>query len=71
MRLGLTVSLILAVIGEMLASEFGLGFHILQAARAYQSDRLFAGVILLGAIGLVSNLALQAAEWHILRWRRR
>jgi sulfonate transport system permease protein len=71
MRLGLTVALVLAVIGEMLASEFGLGFYILQAARSYHSADLFAGVILLGLIGLVSNLALQAIEWRVLRWTRR
>jgi ABC-type nitrate/sulfonate/bicarbonate transport system permease component len=70
-RLGLTVSLILAVVGEMLTSETGLGYYILYAARAYHSAELFAGVILLGLIGLVSNLALQGAEWRILRWTRR
>jgi ABC-type nitrate/sulfonate/bicarbonate transport system permease component len=70
-RLGLTVSLILAVVGEMLTSETGLGYYILYAARAYHSAQLFAGVILLGVIGLISNLILQAAEWRILRWNRR
>lgn len=71
MRLGLTVALILAVVGEMLASEVGLGQHILNAARAYRSAELFAGVMLLGLVGLVSNLTLQAVEWRVLRWRRR
>ena len=71
MRLGLTVSLILAVIGEMLTSEDGLGSYILLAGRTFHSADLFAGVILLGAIGLVSNLALQAIEHRMLRWARR
>jgi ABC-type nitrate/sulfonate/bicarbonate transport system permease component len=71
MRVGLTVALILAVIGEMLTSENGLGWYVLQAARAYHSADLFAGVIVLGLIGLVSNLALQAIERRVLRWKRR
>jgi len=71
MRIGLTVALILAVIGEMLTSENGLGWYVLQAARAYHSADLFAGVIVLGVIGLVSNLALQAIERRVLRWKRR
>jgi sulfonate transport system permease protein len=71
MRIGLTVSLILAVIGEMLTSENGLGWQILVAARAFRSADLFAGVILLGLIGLVSNLALQEIERYMLRWKRR
>jgi sulfonate transport system permease protein len=71
MRIGLTVSLVLAVIGEMLTSQNGLGWHILVAARSFRSADLFAGVILLGLIGLASNLALQELERHMLRWKRR
>jgi ABC-type nitrate/sulfonate/bicarbonate transport system permease component len=71
MRLGLTVALILAVVGEMLTSEDGLGSFILLSGRTFHSADLFAGVILLGAIGLVSNLALQAIEARMLRWTRR
>lgn len=70
-RLGLTIALVLAVIGEMLTSEDGLGSYILFAARGFKSSEVFAGVILLGAIGLVSNLVLQAAEHRLLRWTRR
>lgn len=71
LRIGLTVALILAVIGEMLTSEEGLGWHIMQTARSYRSASLFAGVIVLGMIGLVSNLVLQVIEYHVLRWKRR
>jgi ABC-type nitrate/sulfonate/bicarbonate transport system permease component len=70
-RLGLTVSLVLTVVGEMLTSENGLGYYILLEGRAFHSANLFGGVILLGAIGLVSNLALQATEARLLRWTRR
>src|SRR6185437_6135488 len=56
-RLGLTVSLVLTVVGEMLTSQNGLGYYVLLEGRAFHSANLF-GVILLGAIGLVSNLAL-------------
>ena len=71
MRIGLTVALILTVIGEMLTSENGLGYHILMAARAFRSADLFAGVILLGLIGLTSNVILQEIERYMLRWKRR
>lgn len=69
MRVGLTIALILAVVGEMLASRPGLGQAILLAARAFQSADLYAGVILLGAIGYVSGTLLMAAEARLLRWR--
>lgn len=69
MRLGLITALILSVVGEILAFQGGLGSHILEASRAYRSPELFAGVILLGMIGLVSNLVLSILEDRFLRWR--
>ena len=69
MRLGLTVALILSVVGEMLAGQQGLGLLILLAARSFRAPDLFAGVIMLGAIGFASNLALSLAERRMLRWR--
>ncbi|HEX4113239.1 MAG TPA: ABC transporter permease [Stellaceae bacterium] len=70
MRLALTIALILAVVGEMLASQDGLGLAILLAARAFRAPDLFAGIVLLGFVGYVSNMALQIAERRVLRWRQ-
>jgi ABC-type nitrate/sulfonate/bicarbonate transport system permease component len=69
LRLGLTVSLILAVVCEMIAGLDGLGQWVLLAARAYKSADIFAGVVLLGAIGVVANAALSLIEGRLLRWR--
>lgn len=68
-RLGLTVSLILAVVCEMIAGLDGLGQWVLLAARAYRSPDIFAGVLLLGAIGVGANGALSLIETRWLRWR--
>ncbi len=70
MRLSLTVSLVVAVVGEMIASQPGLGQAILLAARSFRASELFAGVILLGAIGFASNALLALAEQSLLRWQR-
>jgi sulfonate transport system permease protein len=69
MRLGLTVSLILAIVGEILASRDGLGSWILLAARGFRAPDLFAGVILLGITGYVSAVALASLETRLLVWR--
>jgi sulfonate transport system permease protein len=69
LRLGLTVSLILAVVCEMIAGLDGLGQWVLLAARAYRSADVFAGVILLGAIGVVANALISLVEARLLRWR--
>ena len=62
MRLSLTIALVLAIVGEMLASQEGLGSNILSAARSFRSPEMFAGVVLLGLIGCVSNALLSVAE---------
>ncbi len=70
MRLSMTVSLIVAVVGEMIASQSGLGQAILLAARSFRASELFAGIALLGAIGFVTNALLAVAERRLLRWQR-
>lgn len=69
MRLSMTVALILAVIGEMLAAQSGLGQAILLAARSFRTPDLYAGIVLLGIIGAVSSYGLQLVERHLLRWK--
>jgi ABC-type nitrate/sulfonate/bicarbonate transport system permease component len=71
MRLSITVALILAVVGEMLAGRDGVGHWILLAARSFRAPDLYAGVILLGALGYASALLLALAERRLLAWRMR
>jgi len=69
MRLAMTVSLIVSVVGEMIASQPGLGQGVLLAARAFRASDLFAGIVLLGTIGFASNALLALAERRLLRWQ--
>lgn len=69
MRLALTVALIVSVVGEMIASQPGLGQAILLAARAFRASELFAGIALLGALGFGANALLALAEHRLLRWQ--
>ena len=70
MRLSMTVALIVAVVGEMLASQPGLGQAILLAARSFRASELFAGIVLLGAVGFVTNAALAVAQSQLLKYQR-
>lgn len=69
MRLSMTVSLIVSIVGEMIATQPGLGQAILLAARSFRASDLFAGIVLLGAIGFVSNALLALAEARLLKWQ--
>jgi len=70
MRLSMTASLIVALVGEMLTAQEGLGTSLLTAARRLRSDDLYAAVIVVGLIGLASNTLLALAERRLVRWQR-
>lgn len=70
LRISLTVSLILAIVGEMLTSREGIGYWILMAARSFRAPDLFAGLILLSVVGYLSSMLLGMAERRLLRWMR-
>lgn len=69
MRVGLVVSLIITIVGEILTSREGLGQWVMLSARTFRSADLYAGIIMLGFIGLGSALLLSAFESRLLRWR--
>ncbi|WP_315743893.1 MULTISPECIES: ABC transporter permease [unclassified Bradyrhizobium] len=69
MRLSLTVALILSVVCEILAGLDGLGHWVLLSARAFRSPDLFAGVILLGATGYFTSIAMSLLEQRLLVWQ--
>jgi sulfonate transport system permease protein len=67
-RVALAIALIVAVVSEMLTSVSGLGNNVVLAARAYNTPDLYAGIVLLGALGIASNGAMETLE---ARWRAR
>jgi NitT/TauT family transport system permease protein len=43
------------VVAELVAANSGLGYAIIKAQRFLQTDKIFAGILLIGAIGLVMD----------------
>jgi NitT/TauT family transport system permease protein len=41
------------VVAELVAANSGLGYAVLKAQRFLQTDKIFAGILLIGLIGLV------------------
>ncbi|WP_442776673.1 ABC transporter permease [Sphaerotilus montanus] len=50
------------VVAELVAASSGLGFAILKAQRFLQTDKIFAGIVLIGLIGLVIDQGLRWAH---------
>ncbi|WP_244645989.1 ABC transporter permease [Bradyrhizobium campsiandrae] len=62
-------ALILSGVCEILAGLEGLGQWVLLSARAFRSADLFAGVILLGATGYLTSIAMSLVEQRLLAWQ--
>jgi sulfonate transport system permease protein len=69
MRVSIAIALIITVASEMLSSQPGIGQRMLFAARAFRSQEIFAGIVVLGVLGFVTNHAMQRVEDRLLRWR--
>jgi NitT/TauT family transport system permease protein len=59
------------VVAELVAASSGLGFSILRAQRFLQTDKIFAGILLIGLIGLLTDQAFRwlhrrSFGWHYL-----
>jgi NitT/TauT family transport system permease protein len=60
------------VVAELVAANSGLGFSILKAQRFLQTDKIFAGILLIGLVGLLTDQAFRwlhkrCFPWHHLR----
>ncbi|QBF30476.1 ABC transporter permease [Thalassococcus sp. S3] len=69
LRVSLAIGIILLVAAEMLGAEYGVGAYILQAGSLYDLERLFAGVVILSVLGVLTSWLIGLAERRLLRWR--
>ncbi|MEQ9122806.1 MAG: ABC transporter permease, partial [Alphaproteobacteria bacterium] len=69
LRVSLAIAIILLVAAEMLGAEYGIGAYILEAGSLYDLERLFAGVIMLSALGVAVSWLIGLAERRLLAWR--
>lgn len=69
LKLGAGVALLLLVTAEMIAADRGIGFLILLAANLMQTTRLLFGILILAALGLLSNWLLAVMERALLPWK--
>jgi NitT/TauT family transport system permease protein len=59
------------VVAELVAASSGLGFAILKAQRFMQTDKIFAGILLIGVIGLLTDQAFRWVGRLAFPWLKR
>ena len=69
LRLAIGTGWLTVVTAEMIAVKSGLGYMILNAQLTFRADLIFAGILIIGAIGLLCDTGVQALRSRLCRWQ--
>jgi NitT/TauT family transport system permease protein len=56
------------VVAEIAGATSGIGFRIMQAQRYVETPKVFAGIVIIGILGMTTDLAFQAIQRISFRW---
>ena len=54
----------------MIAVSDGLGYRILESREAFWTDKVIAGMLSIGVVGLGIDMMVNRLNNHLLRWHR-
>ena len=69
LRIALSIALILVTTAEMIAGGKGMGFYILDEERSMNSANMYAGIVIVAALGYTLNRLFLALEGRVMKWR--
>ncbi len=69
LRVAMGTALSVLVASELLGGDRGLGFIVLDASNFFRTSYVFAGIIIIGAIGLLSDRGLAWMTRWIVHWQ--
>lgn len=56
------------VVAEVVATDSGLGYRIMKAQRFLRTDEIFVGILVLGLLGLATDLFFKLVQPRLLPW---
>ena len=68
-RIGIGLSLVGAVVGELIGANRGLGWYVVRAGGQLDTTGVFAGLFLLMLIAMIANQIILMIERKVLHWR--
>ncbi len=68
-KLGIPYSLIGAVVGELIATNKGMGYLLMEYSGWFDTAGVFAVLFVLMIVATILNLVVNYAEDHLMRWR--
>ena len=69
-RIGIGTAFLVVIVAEMIAVNNGLGYRILEEREYFWTDKIIAGMLSIGLIGLAIDLGMDRLNRHLLRWHR-
>jgi NitT/TauT family transport system permease protein len=57
------------VVAEIAGATSGIGFRIMQAQRYVETPKVFAGIMVIGLLGMTTDLAFQVIQKVSFRWQ--
>lgn len=57
------------VLSELVAGSSGIGYFVVQSQRYLQTERVFAGILFIGLLGVITDGAFRRAGRLLFRWR--
>lgn len=69
MRVSVPLAMIGAIVGEFISTNRGIGYLLMEAAGAFNTAMLFAGILVLLAVVMAMNFGISYLESRLTRWR--
>ncbi len=70
LRIGATVSLLAAVVSELMLATNGIGYRLVIAQTQFKMADLWSWIVLLALLGFLINTAMELVERRLLAWDR-
>jgi len=70
MRVATSMSVTTLVGVEMLSADSGIGFMVIDAQRVFATEKMFAGILVLSALGFSFDRAARLIQHRILAWHK-
>lgn len=57
------------VLAELVAGNRGVGYFVIQSQRFLETERVFAGILFIGVLGVATDLAFRFSGKQMFRWQ--
>jgi NitT/TauT family transport system permease protein len=71
MRIGIGWAWTYLIVAELVAADTGIGHVILSASRFLQTEKIIAGIVTIGILGLLTDALFRILYWFLFPYSER